>query len=60
MVKVLMVILPFQTSFDGILNLSAFSCRQVTMQYGVVNKFGAPESSLTPVTSQTVDVTGGV
>ena len=60
MVKVLMVILPFQTSFDGILNLSAFSCQQVRMQYGVVNKFGQANFSFFELTSQTFNVTGGM
>lgn len=49
----------FQTSLDDILNLSAFACEDVVMQFGVINKFGEAKASFTDVTSRTVEVYGG-
>jgi hypothetical protein len=49
-----------QTSFDEILNLTAYACEEVRIQLGAMNKFGLAPSSFFSHTSLSVEVYGGI
>ena len=49
-----------QTSFDEILNLTAYACEELRFQLGAINKFGLASSSYGPDTSLSIEVSGGI
>ena len=49
-----------QTSFEEILNLTAYACEEVRIQLGAINKFGLAPTSYSPHTSLSVEVYGGI
>ncbi|CAI7996552.1 hypothetical protein GBAR_LOCUS1897 [Geodia barretti] len=46
------------TSFEEILNLTAYACEEVRIQLGAINKFGLAPTSYSPHTSLSVEVYG--
>ena len=50
----------FQANFDGILNLTAYACKEVYIVLGVVNKFGLARERFGRITSLPIEVHGGI
>ena len=49
-----------QASFEGILNLSPWACREIQIQLQAVNKYGEADHGFGPKTSLTVYPYGGI
>ena len=50
----------FQANFDGILNLTAYACKEVYIVLGVVNKFGFSRVRFDRITLLPLEVHGGI